>query len=291
MINSLLPPNVTRAMSKRGYDLIEDNFVGRGGVAYIFKQKSPSGKPLAIKIAKKPGKNHSFYIRNEAKVLAELDHPFILESYGFDTVLNHSFLVTEYVNAYDICRIMLQHGKVPLFRALFVVEKVAQALSHVHETGLVHGDVKPENILWRGDIIKLLDFSFARPQGQRLGKETPCKLTGTQGFVPDSRRESGRPPLKSDDIFALGVTLYEMLAGDQDHENLGACITMLELSCFTEIPEAFRESVMNSVRLLLFLMTGTGPYPENPFVSCSQVLTAIEGINKKVGEIAGQSLL
>jgi serine/threonine protein kinase len=123
------------------------------------------------------------------------------------------FIALEYLDLKDALNTVVRLPDSEKLRvAKRIIEKVASALAYLHDKGLVHGDVKGGNVLTdtTGNIVKLIDFAFVRPEGKRLSKTEEGFTNGTLAYMSVSRI-IGEPPTKADDIYALGITLAEIL--------------------------------------------------------------------------------
>jgi serine/threonine-protein kinase len=153
----------------------------------------------------------------EARVIGQLSHPsiIILHDMGIDESTQTPFLVMEFLEGQPLDRI-LEKGSVPFPRACAWAADVAIALAAAHRKGVIHGDVKPANILITDDgRIKLTDFGMAR-LASHATKDTP--LLGTPAYwCPE--QILGKPQDARSDIFSLGVVLYEMTTGQRPFDS------------------------------------------------------------------------
>ena len=164
----------------------------------------------------------------EARVVGQISHPAViaLHDMGVDELSQTPYLVMEYVQGQSLEK-MLEKGSVPFPKACAWVAEVATALAVAHRKGVIHGDVKPANILITDDErVKLTDFGMAR-LASRDSKDTP--LLGSPAYwCPE--QIVGKPQDARSDIFSLGVVLYELVTGRRpfDAESLqGICSRIL----------------------------------------------------------------
>jgi len=150
-------------------------------------------------------------LEREARAAAVLQHPHIAILYAFERDAGRSFIAMERLTGGSV-RERLARGRLPTGQALAIARDSAAALAHAHRRGIVHGEVKPGNLMFSdGGIVKLVDFGFARAsEAARL--TMPGSALGTPASMPraSTRGDAGPPG----DIFALGVTLHEMLTGE-----------------------------------------------------------------------------
>jgi serine/threonine-protein kinase len=182
------------------------------------------GRQVAIKLFSKElaqGEGRQRFLQ-EARVVGQLSHPSIitLHDMGIDEATQTPYLVMEFIEGQPLDRI-LERGSIPYPRACAIVAEVACALGAAHRKGVIHGDVKPANILITDDgRIKLMDFGMARLSSHDTGA-TP--LLGTPAYwCPE--QIMGKPQDSRSDLFSLGVVLYELVTGKRpfDAESLQA---------------------------------------------------------------------
>lgn len=164
----------------------------------------------------------------EARVVGQISHPSViaLHDMGIDESSQTPYLVMEYIKGQSLEK-LLEKGSIPHTKACAWVAEVATALAVAHRKGVIHGDVKPANILIaEDDRLKLTDFGMAR-LASRDSKDTP--LLGSPAYwCPE--QIVGKPQDARSDIFSLGVVLYELVTGRRpfDAESLqGICSRIL----------------------------------------------------------------
>ncbi|MGH7163172.1 MAG: protein kinase domain-containing protein, partial [Planctomycetota bacterium] len=194
--------------------------IGRGGMGTVYRATQLSlGRPVALKVlpedlARDPQFLERF--RREADALSRLSHPNIVAVFDRGEAEGRPFLVMEYVEGASL-REVVRKGPLPSAEALRIVSSVLAALEHAHAKGVVHRDVKPENVLLaRGGVAKVADFGLSR----LLGPEEVTRLTrthlvlGTYEYMAPEQREHAREADARSDVYATGVILYEMLTGE-----------------------------------------------------------------------------
>jgi len=202
-----------RAAVKVGrYEILDT--VGAGAFSRVVRAHDPFiGRIVAIKIfpteiAKGEAREKFF---QEARVIGQISHPCVLALHdmGIDEASQTPYLVMEFVDGQPLDRI-LEKGAVPFPRACAWIGDIAVALGVAHRKGVIHGDVKPANILITADgRVKLSDFGMARVASRDTGGSP---LLGTPAYwCPE--QIMGRPQDARSDIFSLGGVLYEMLTG------------------------------------------------------------------------------
>ena len=211
------------------YEILE--IIGTGAHGRVARAHDPMiSRLVAIKLFPKDlaiGEARQRFIQ-EARVVGQLSHPSIiaLHDMGIDEPTQTPYLVMEFLEGQPLDRI-LDKGSIPLPRACAWAAEVACALGTAHRKGVIHGDVKPANILICDDgRVKLMDFGMAR-LASRDSADTP--LIGTPAYwCPE--QIIGKPQDARSDLFSLGVVLYEMVTGKRpfDADSLqGVCSRVL----------------------------------------------------------------
>jgi serine/threonine protein kinase len=188
--------------------------IGTGANSRVVRAFDPMiGRTVAIKLFPPglvAGEGRERFIK-EARVVGQISHSNIvaLHDMGIEESSSTPYLVMEYVEGQPLER-LLDKGSIPFPRACAWIADVATALGVAHRKGIIHGDVKPANILISEEgRIKLTDFGMARV-ASRDAKDTP--LLGTPAYwCPE--QILGKPQDGRSDIFSLGVVLYEMITG------------------------------------------------------------------------------
>jgi serine/threonine protein kinase len=211
------------------YQILET--IGTGASSRVVRAFDPMiGRHVALKLFSPQlaeGEGRERFIK-EARVVGQISHPNIiaLHDMGIEESTSTPYLVMEYIEGQPLER-LIDKGSIPFPRACAWIGDVAVALGVAHRKGIIHGDVKPANILITEDgRIKLTDFGMAR-LASRDAKDTP--LLGTPAYwCPE--QILGKPQDHRSDIFSLGVVLYEMITGSRpfDADSLqGLCARVM----------------------------------------------------------------
>jgi serine/threonine protein kinase len=192
--------------------------IGRGGMGVVYEalqeglDRPAAVKALDQKLARSKEQLERF--RREGRVYARLRHESIVSVYDLVEKDDQLFLVTEFVDGADLARVLNQGGALPADCVAVIGARVADALDYVHFSSMLHRDVKPANVmLSRQGEVKLMDFGIAK------GEDDPAltragMLVGSPSYMAPEvlGGDEGGPP---SDVWALGVTLYELLTGEK----------------------------------------------------------------------------
>ena len=226
-----------------------EGVLGAGGMGRVYLARDTTLKrSVAIKLVD-PGRQSHDDLVWEARLAASLDHPSICTVFGVGYAGDEPFIIMEYLRGVPLSMVIRQQRTLPLETALSVQRQIAGAVAYAHDCGIVHGDIKCSNIMVGDDgRVKVLDFGLAvrRPREDAEADTTcPSPSTGAAGTVPymAPERIRGRQPDVLSDIWALGVVLYEMLAGCRPFRGvtpleLAAHILFNQRAPMAPIPEA-----------------------------------------------------
>jgi len=193
--------------------------VGRGGMAEVFLARDVLlDRPVVLKVlfpefATDPSFVERF--RREAQAAANLSHPNIVAVYDWGTLNNTYFIAMEYVAGTTLADLLKEKGSLSPSQASDIALEVASALGFAHENGVVHRDIKPGNILISNSgQVKVADFGIARALGAAVedGLTQTGSVMGTATYLSPEQAQGAQPDPRSD-LYSLGVTMYEMVAG------------------------------------------------------------------------------
>lgn len=190
--------------------------LGVGGMAYVYKAYDNIEKRwVAIKILKDELAGNSDFLRrfrNESKAIAVLSHPNIVKVYDVSFGDRIQYIVMEYIDGITLKQYIEQQGEIKWREALYFTVQILRALQHAHEKGIIHRDIKPQNIMLLEDgTIKVTDFGIAR-FSQAETQTMTDKAIGSVHYIAPEQARGGYINDKAD-IYSVGVMLYEMLTG------------------------------------------------------------------------------
>lgn len=193
-----------------------EKLIGSGGMADVYRATDNLlGRTVAVKILHPQYAKDEVFIarfRQEAQAAANLNQPNIVNVYDWGIENNTYYLVMEYVEGRDLKDIILQGGALLPERAVEIAIAISVALDAAHSHGVVHRDIKPQNIIVTYDNqIKVMDFGIARTTGGSAMTQTGT-IMGTAQYISPEQAQ-GRAVDPRSDLYSLGVVLYEMLTG------------------------------------------------------------------------------
>jgi predicted Ser/Thr protein kinase len=206
-----------------GTNYLIESELGRGGFGVVFKARHVDiERVVAIKVLlatyarKDPSAKERF--RREATIAASLNYPNSLRVFDYgETGDGVFYLVMEFLKGTELTKLLQREGRLPIQRALHIIRQVLYALSEAHMRGIVHRDIKPDNIMlvelaYDPDHVKVMDFGIAKmvDSGEQI---TRAGITlGTPRYMPVEQLK-GERLTPATDLYAVGLVLYEMLVG------------------------------------------------------------------------------
>lgn len=217
-----------------GRYLIE-SLIGVGGMANVYRGRDiRTGNGIAVKVLKEEFLDNEELVRrfkNESKAISILDHPNIVKVYDVSVTDQLQYIVMEYIDGITLKEYLKQRGGALTWKeVVHFATQVLSALDHAHSKGIVHRDVKPQNIMLQADgSIKMMDFGiarFSRAQSQTVSD----KAIGSVHYISPEQAKGDRTDARTD-IYSVGVMLYEMLSGRLPFDGTGTVsIAIMQIS-------------------------------------------------------------
>jgi serine/threonine protein kinase len=192
---------------------------GSGGMAVIYKATDLAlGRTVAVKILRPSLTNDPEFLkrfRQEARNVANLSHPNIVTVHDVGQHGNTHYIVMEYIDGEDLKRLVRASAPFSIDRALNIAIKICAGVGYAHRAGLVHADVKPQNVLvTESDQVKVTDFGIAQAlTATKPHEQERQRIVWGSPHYFSPEQAQGEPPTPASDVYAIGIVLFEMLTG------------------------------------------------------------------------------
>src|SRR5215510_11529880 len=191
--------------------------IGHGGMATVYLAYDPNSKrDVAVKVLPREslgkGANALERFKKELETIASLEHPAIVPVYDVGEEDDQPFFVMRYMAGGSLT-ILIQEGKFSLQDTARIIERIAVALDHAHKQGIIHRDIKPDNILFDlNDNPYISDFGVAKLTEVPGSSNPESRVVGTPGYMSPEQAYDQKVDVRSD-VYGLGVVIYQMLSG------------------------------------------------------------------------------
>jgi serine/threonine protein kinase len=193
------------------------NTLGKGGMAVVYRardltlERNVAIKVLLEKYSTDPAFREHFH--QEAKAAANLTHPNIVTIYDFGFDAERLYIIMEFVPGTDLKHLQEEYGRFGIQQTLNLMRQVCAGVGYAHRAGLVHCDIKPQNLLITPDRrLKVVDFGIARALASINPEEKTEIVWGSPHYF-SPEQAAGNAPSPASDVYSIGVIMYEMLTG------------------------------------------------------------------------------
>ena len=266
------------------YELVE--LVGTGGMSSVYKAHDRLlERNVALKMLHPHFGDDEEYVerfRREARAVARLSHPNIVTVIDRGEADGHQFIVLEFIDGENLKELVQRTGALPVRRTVELGAVIADALAFAHEHGLVHRDVKPQNVLLNGDgEAKVTDFGIARSLDVEHGVTQTGTVMGTSNYL-SPEQANGKPVTPASDVYSLGVVLYELLTGEVPFP--GDNFVTVAMKHLNEAPPSLLERRPDvPIRLAHIVDRALEKEPERRFASMGALAAELRGCLKEAG--------
>ncbi len=252
--------------------------LGVGGMAVVYRAYDTiDDRTVAIKILKDEFSGNSEFLRrfrNESKAIAVLSHPNIVKVYDVSFGDRMQYIVMEYVDGITLKEYLDQQKEVRWKEAIHFTVQILRALQHAHEKGIVHRDIKPQNIMVLQDgTIKVMDFGIARFARSETRTMTDKAIGSVHYIAPEQAR--GDLTDEKADIYSVGVMLYEMITGQLPFEADNAVsVAIMQLQANPTLPREINPDIPEGLQDIT--MKAMQKVPSQRYQSAAEMLRDIE---------------
>ena len=257
------------------YEILE--LIGSGGMANVYKARCHRlNRLVAIKILKSDLADNADFRRrfhDESQAVAQLSHANIVSVYDVSTNPDREYIVMELIHGITLKQYMERRGRMDWRESLHFITQIMRGLSHAHSRGIIHRDIKPQNIMvLRDGSVKVADFGIAclANQGQTLTQEA----LGSVHYISPEQARGDRIDARSD-IYSAGVVLYEMLTGRLPFEGDSAVsVAIQHLSSVPLAPRDIDPSIPEPLELIC--MKAMNSDPNKRYASADAMIEDLE---------------
>ena len=239
------------------YQIIER--IGEGGMANVYLAFDKVLKrECAIKILKADLSDNPVTLlrfKREADAASKLHHPSIVTIYDVGQSDNRHFIVMEYVKGTTLKSLIQQRGAIEKNEAIFLMEQILEGIVVAHKAGVIHRDIKPQNILIKADgTVKITDFGIATTEGSVQLTQHDSVMGSVHYLAPECAR--GEQATSQSDIYSLGIVFYEMLTGEVPYKGDGAVqVALKHLNDEIRPVREFNNSIEQSIENIIIKAT------------------------------------
>ena len=257
------------------YEILE--LIGSGGMSNVYKARCHRlNRLVAIKILKSDLADNADFRRrfhDESQAVAQLSHANIVSVYDVSTNPDREYIVMELIDGITLKQYMERRGRMDWRESLHFITQIMRGLSHAHSRGIIHRDIKPQNIMvLRDGSVKVADFGIAclANQGQTLTQEA----LGSVHYISPEQARGDRIDARSD-IYSAGVVLYEMLTGRLPFEGDSAVsVAIQHLSSVPLAPRDIDPSIPEPLELIC--MKAMNSDPNKRYASADAMIEDLE---------------
>ena len=256
--------------------------IGVGGMAYVYRAYDIiDDRTVAIKILKDEFLGNQDFIRrfkNESKAIAVLSHPNIVKVYDVSFGDRIQYIVEEYIDGITLKEYLDQQRELKWKEAVHFTLQILRALNHAHSKGIVHRDIKPQNIMLLQDgTIKVTDFGIARFSRSETRTMTDKAIGSVHYIAPEQAR--GEVADERADIYSVGVMLYEMLTGTLPFEADNAVsVAIMQLQADPKPPRDINPAIPEGLEEIT--MRAMQKNPDQRYQSAAEMLEDIEAFQR-----------
>jgi serine/threonine protein kinase len=261
------------------YDLIDK--IADGGMGSVYKARHRgTGQIVAIKIVPPHMTRNAVLLKRfeqEFRTASKLDHPNIVRALDFGSTGDSPYLVMEFVDGESLGQRLERDGKMSEVEAVRIIAQVAQGLHRAHKQGLIHRDVKPDNILMTADgVAKLADLGLVKEVDAELNLTRTGRGLGTPHFMAPEQFRNAKNVDRRCDIYSMAATLYMMVTGELPFKSCGPLDAWMK-KIQNELMPARQVNPAVSERINWAIRRGMSADPEQRPANCREFVEDLTG--------------
>jgi len=259
-----------------------EKIIGVGGMSVVFRAYDPvMRRTVAIKRLKDDVAKDTAAVKrfiNESRAVSMLSHPNIISIYDVSMSGESKYIVMEYVEGITLKNYMMKKGALTFPEIISFCEQILRALAHAHSKGIVHRDIKPQNImLLKNGLIKVADFGIAKLPNAETVTMTD-KAIGTVYYI-SPEQASGLPIDTRSDLYSTGVLMYEMATGQLPFSgDTPVSVALMQVNATPTPPSKINPNI--PLGLEQTILTAMEKSPDARFQKAEQILSRLEKLKK-----------
>ena len=275
--------DMTGRVIKGRYKLIDER--GRGSFATVYVARDTENNHIyAVKVMHLELSNDGELLarfQREAHIHLNLSDPHIVRivDYGNDNQMY--YIVMEYIDGQNLKYHMITHGPMEPLRALNYTRQIAEGLDAANKQGVVHRDIKPQNILINGkDVVKIVDFGLARSR-ETITLTQSNVFMGTAYYISPEQAESGRSADTRSDLYSVATVLFEMLTGNPPFEGETAVDIVIK-HMNEKVPSICRLRPDLPVEVDIFMQKAMAKAPADRYATPQEFIAALDQLQERI---------
>lgn len=272
-------PQVIRRQRRKAKDrYIVEHLIGQGGMGAVYKARDVElERTVALKLLHPSLRNGDSEqrLKRELVLASRVSHRHVVRVYDFGEIRGTKFISMAFIDGENLQSLLAREGRLAVARAIHIAEELCEALRAAHTVGVVHRDLKPQNILLDGNgSAYISDFGLARSSIEPNGDITKAgEYPGSPAYM-SPEQALGLPVDQRSDLYALGLVLYEMVAGKLPSSAIAPVLDHERFNCRIKSPAALNPEVPENLAQVILRCLEVEP--SRRYQTASEILTALK---------------